>query len=60
MIDTKFSSGLSLLTTAELVGMNGSALPACFTPLPVVTGGSVDSLRDAWAYVDRANVRRSK
>lgn len=53
MIDTRFSSGLTLLTTAELVGMNGNALPACFTPLPVVTAGTVESLRDAWVYVDK-------
>ena len=60
MIDTKFSSGLTLLTTAELVGMNGSALPACFTPLPVVTDGTVDSLPNAWVHAEKTSQRRSK
>jgi hypothetical protein len=47
MTGTTFFSGLSLLTTAELVGMSGGALPACFTPLPVTRGSTADSLRDA-------------
>ena len=60
MTGTTFFSGLSLLTTAELVGMSGGALPACFTPLPVTRGSKADSLRDAWISVDQADERTSR
>ena len=59
MIDPKFASGLTLLTTAELAGVCGGALPACFALPPVMPGGTVDSLQNAWAYASRASVRRS-